>query len=151
MLQSLMSTFREDQNVRLNHQQARGIVIHERKLLVMFRRNNDEEYYVLPGGHLRIDESPERACVREIKEETTIKVKIEKILYEITDNTKNKPRKEYYFLCQYVSGTPTLSGEESRRNTESDYYQPQWITLESLELGVFYPLFLKEWIRENIY
>lgn len=138
-----MSTFREDQDVRLNHQQARGIVIHERKLLVMFRRNNDEEYYVLPGGHLRIDESPEQACVREIKEETTIKVKIEKILYEITDNTKNKPRKEYYFLCNYISGTPTLSGEESRRSTESDYYEPMWLAVTEINRSKLYPLFIK--------
>ncbi len=146
-----MSTFREDQEIRLDHQQSRAIVIKEGMLLTMFRRKNGEEYYVIPGGHMQIGETPEQTAIREVEEETTVKIGNLRPAYEITDYAKiKKVEKEYYFVADWVSGEPILSGEESRRSVLENYYEPRWLPLNEIDAVSFYPVQLKEWIKKNL-
>ncbi len=142
---------REDQEIRINNIQCRGFVVKDNKILVMYRKKNDEEYYVFPGGHMRQGEQPEDTVIREIEEETTVKCTIQKKAYEITDYAKtNKPQIEYYFVCNYISGTPKLSGEESRRSTQDNFYQPIWIELTQLSNLLLYTAQAKEWAISNL-
>jgi len=144
-----MTDYREDADVRINNAQARGIVLKGDSVLIMFRRKNAEEYYVFPGGHMRIDEKPLQTAQREIEEETTIKTKGLKLAFEFHNFYKpDKPASQYYFVGEWASGTPTLSGEESRRADENNYYKPMWIKVDSLADLTLYPLMAKEWVLE---
>lgn len=146
-----MNEFREDQDIRLDHQQVRAIVIRNGNLLTMFRRKNGEEYYVIPGGHMRIGETAEQTAIREVEEETTVKIGNLRPAYEVIDYAKpEKVQKEYYFVADWLSGEPILSGEESRRSTEENYYEPQWLPLSDLDSVTFYPVQLKDWIQQNL-
>ena len=64
------------------------------------------DYHVFPGGGLEEGETLEEGTIREIKEEFGIEVRVKKLMYELeheaTENTKAK--KEYFFLCEYLSG-----------------------------------------------
>lgn len=143
--------FREDQEIRINNIQCRGFVVKDNRILVMYRKKNGEEYYVFPGGHMRSGEQPEDTVIREIEEETTVKCTIQKKAYEITDYAKtSKPQIEYYFVCNYVNGTPKLSGEESRRSTQDNFYQPMWIELAQLSNLLLYTAQAKEWVISNL-
>jgi len=143
--------FREDQEIRINNIQCRGFVVKDNKILVMYRKKNGEEYYVFPGGHMRQGEQPEDTVIREIEEETTVKCTIQRKAYKLIDYAKtNKPQTEYYYICNYISGTPRLSGEESRRSTEENYYQPMWIELTQLSNLLVYTAQAKEWIISNL-
>lgn len=64
------------------------------------------DYYTFPGGGLEENESLQEGVKREIKEEFGIEVEVIKLLYEIANpiNSKNLSRKEYFFLCKYISG-----------------------------------------------
>ena len=136
--------YREDANVRNNYFQARGIITKGDKVLVMFRRKNGREYYTFPGGHMRKDEQPIDTAIREIREETTVEVKDLRPAYDFINYTDPEQR-EYYFIGKWASEEPTLSGEESRRCNEKNYYEPMWIDISIIPKLNLYPKATKEW------
>jgi len=137
--------YREDSDVRINNKQCRGIILKDDKVLVMFRRKKGKEYYVFPGGHMRKGEKPIDTTIREIREETTIEVKNLKPAFELMNYFK-KMEREYYFIGEWESGEPILSGEESRRASKENYYKPMWLLLTDIPKLTLYSLTVKEWV-----
>ena len=115
------------------------IIIKDDKLLVMYRKTT-REYYCLPGGHLDAGETVEQAAIRELKEETTLKVELGSVFLEL----ENQGRKETYFMAKNFSGTPVLSGEEAERNRSNNVYKIEWIELNQIPILELYPTKLKE-------
>lgn len=143
--------FREDQEVRIDNIQARGIIIKEDKVMLMFRRKNGKEYYVFPGGHMQVGEQPLETAIREVNEETTVVSQNWLPVFEFKYRfEKENEEIEYYFIAYWKSGTPTLSGEESRRSTELNYYEPMWVEIEKLKDINIVPLRAKEWVMNYI-
>lgn len=141
---------REDQSTRINNKQCRAFIVKDDKILMMFRRKNGAEYYVFPGGHMQIGESTEQTVIREVEEETTIKCKIIKSAFEFVDYKNEVIEYDYYFLCKWVSGEPELSGEESRRSTVDNYYEPKWVKVSELNSIKILPIRAKEWLFEYL-
>ena len=56
-------------------QAARAIIVRDDKLLVMKRNKYGDIYYVLVGGGVDPGETPERAVVREVAEESSLDLK----------------------------------------------------------------------------
>lgn len=127
---------------------AVAIVIKNNNILLMFRRQNGKEYYVLPGGGVEDNESVENATLRELSEETTIKAKIKKLLYEhhYTDDGD-----QYYFLCDYTSGEPMLGEgiEKEKMAKHLEIYKPEWVKLSNLKSILLYPLEIRDWIIQD--
>ena len=143
--------YKEDADVRINNIESRGIIFKGEDVLIMFRIKDGEEYYVFPGGHMREGETPLENTIREIEEETTIKVKDMELAFEFKNYVKpKKVQKEYYFIGYWESGEPVLSGEESRRANDDDYYKPMWISLKELQNLTLYPAMVKEWIEYDL-
>ena len=91
---------------------AVAIIVNNDEVLLMYRINNGKEYYVFPGGSVEEGETVEQAVLREAKEETSLEIKIEKLLYHhiYDDNTE-----QFFYLCRYISGKPELGdGNEAR-------------------------------------
>jgi 8-oxo-dGTP pyrophosphatase MutT (NUDIX family) len=139
----------EDADVRNNYFQCRGIIVKDNKVLVMFRRKKGREYYVFPGGHMRNYEKPIDTAIREIYEETTIKVKNLKPAYDQIIHT-NPEQRDYYFVGYWESGEPTLSGEESRRCSEENFYKPMWVNISEVTKLELYPEAAKEWVNNYL-
>lgn len=138
----------QDQDIRIDNQRHAGIVIKDGKILLMERRYKGYEFWVFPGGHIRKEEDPFAVVEREIKEETTIIVKNQKLVFEFRDYFKYNF--DFYYLCEYISGEPRLSGEELTKNSSENFYNPCWIDLPRIiELNVL-PRFAKEWVEESI-
>jgi len=58
-----------------------AVILKENKIVLIKRRNAPfKEYYALPGGFVDYGERTEDAVIREVKEETGLKTKIEKLL-----------------------------------------------------------------------
>lgn len=126
---------------------AAGIVLHDDALLVMFRRKNGREYYTFPGGAVEKGESPEETVVREIKEETTIDVAVKRLCYELRrpDDSSYRDAREYFFLCAYTKGEPTLSADSIERkinDPEDNFFEPRWMKFADLQKDI--PLFPTE-------
>ena len=102
---------------------AAAILIRGGEVLMLQRRNERGEYYVLPGGSIEPGETPEQACVRELREESELRVTIERKVAAF----ENEGRSEHYFLVT-ASGKPVLSGPEAERNSPADSYAFVWVS-----------------------
>lgn len=113
---------------------SRGIIIEGEYVYAMFRRRKKEdgtykEYYVLPGGGINENETLEENVVREMKEEFSVDVKVEKYL----GRDESEDSIAHFFSCSIVNGVPVLGGEELERCSESNYYEIRKIPIKDLD------------------
>ena len=98
---------------------AGGLVINQKGQVLLLKspRYGDWEF---PGGQVEESETIPHALEREVLEETGIVVRV-KSLVGIYSNTGKPSKVIMDFVCEYVSGTPTLSAESS---------QVEWVNRE---------------------
>ena len=128
---------------------ARGITFIDGAVLLIERYRRDENgellhYFTIPGGGMEKGETMEETAIRETKEETCCDVEIIKYL---TDE-EYPEGKCHWFYTKYISGTPTLGGEEKERNREHNSYKVVLVPFEDIDnipiLGMGKAL-IKEW------
>ena len=111
---------------------VRGLVLKDNELAVIFRRKikgeKVEEYYAIPGGGVEENETLEEALIRELKEELNIEVNVKDLVFKI----EQEDRIEYFYNCEYLSGTFELNGEEIERNCKENYYEPTFIPIDRI-------------------
>ncbi len=109
-------------------ERACAIVIEEGQILLMHRRKAGIEYYTVPGGKIEPGETPEEACFREVLEETGLTVEIMREFAVLS----NLGRTEHYFRARKLSGDLQLGGPEIERQSEANFYEPMWVSLDRL-------------------
>lgn len=105
---------------------CRGIVIKDSRMLISHEVNAD--YYLIPGGGLEVDETPEECCIREICEETGYIVKPS--IHFLTINEYYEAYKfiSHYFLCDIIGESEqTLTIDEIKRGLI-----PEWISPDKM-------------------
>lgn len=118
---------------------ARGIIIDEDNVYLMFRRRirEDEsvkEYYVIPGGGVEHEENLEEAVKREVREEFSVDVDI--IGYLGVDEGNDSIA--HLFSCKILRGIPKLGGEELKRCCEENFYEIRKVKITDLdEIDIF--------------
>ena len=127
---------------------ARVIIVKDNKILFIHRNKYGKEYYVLPGGEIEPNETPEQAAVREIKEETNFDIEIDKLLFELPEEVKGEKRYAYYFLVKKFNGELKLGGPELKRESKDNQYIFEWLSIEELNGLLVYPEGLKERIKK---
>lgn len=80
------------------------ILLNNKKDIVLIRRKNPpfQGQFALPGGFVDIGETVENACIREVKEETNINVRLIKLIGVFSDPNRD-PRGHTVtiaFLCK---------------------------------------------------
>ena len=125
---------------------ARAIIIKGNEVLTMFRRKKKydgsyKEYYVIPGGGVEDGETLEETCLREIKEEYNVDIKILGYL----GSDEKETIIGHFFHAEIIDGVPTLGGEESDRNNPDNYYEIRRINIDKLD---DYDIDAKEFINK---
>ncbi|MEV5604645.1 NUDIX domain-containing protein [Streptomyces sp. NPDC052299] len=87
------------------------------------------QYAVLPGGGVEDGETAEEAALRELKEETTLNARIDRLAW----TGRHNDRPASYFLMADVSGTPVLSGDEAQAHGPDNSFELMWATAEDFE------------------
>ncbi len=122
---------------------ARAIVLRDGFLLSIKRNKYGDEFYSLPGGGIEPNETAEAAVIREVFEETSIRVSVERLIFIEKDDRFGE---QYYFLCPYLEGEPALhpGSEESIETAAGENtYTPVWLPVDTLELIEFRPSSVK--------
>lgn len=84
-------------------------IIKDQQNRVLLVLRTDKDWWNLPGGGLESGETPWEGVVREVKEETGLNVKVERLI-----GVYSKPLRNdlvFSFACQVLSGELTLNDE----------------------------------------
>jgi 8-oxo-dGTP diphosphatase len=110
---------------------GRGLIIKDGKLLLMERWRDGLHYFSIPGGAVESGETIEQAAARELYEEMSLKVQLERKLYIM----KDADSEHHIFLCTFSSGQPQLHPDspESIANTlGKNRFEPRWVPIEEV-------------------
>jgi A/G-specific adenine glycosylase len=104
---------------------AIGVVLKYNKVLITKRRDDGllGGLWEFPGGKIKQGETPETACIREIKEETGLQVAGLEYLTQVKHAYTHFKIIVDVFICNNASGTLVLDGPVDH----------QWITLEKID------------------
>lgn len=86
---------------------VRAIIVHSGKLLLMHRNKFGNEYYTLIGGGVNIGESTDDALVREVREETGLKVTSARLVF--VEEAGRPYGTQHVYLCEVEGDEPRIS------------------------------------------
>ena len=119
---------------------ARGIILHNGSVLLIKRSRLGLNYYSTPGGGIEPGETPFEAVKRELHEETSLELNVEREIYQWHEG----PHIHYFFYCTYVSGVPHLQEDaEENQNGPDNTHTPIWIDANEIimcNFGYWEPL-----------
>ena len=100
-------------------------------LIERYRKDGNEmlHYFTIPGGGVEEGETYEEAAIRETREETCCNIEIVETL-EVEDFGTGFC---HLFDAKYISGTPTLGGEEKERNNADNSYKVVLINMSDID------------------
>lgn len=102
---------------------SQGILIKDRQVLMVKQYvKRGDIVWNFPGGGIEAGETPEEACIREVKEETGYTVQVVKKLQERTN--------KFTFLTVVTGGELSLDKEHPGND---DIIDLAWIDLEDLD------------------
>ena len=93
-----------------------GVVIHNNSVLLV-KKSNLEDIWSFPGGAIEIGETLHAALIREVLEETAIKIEVKDQIENVNviKKDENDEIKIHYVLsfykCKYVSGQPQFGDD----------------------------------------
>ena len=128
------------------------VLIEDDKVALIERYRDGKHYFVFPGGGADADETPEQAAIREMVEETglrvTVKCKMAVIHFGLST--------QHYFMAERVSGEfGSGTGEEYTDADPDDptegVYIPVWMPLSELsEHKNVYPAEIVELVLQSV-
>ena len=107
------------------YRSSRAIIQRNDQLLLLYSKRLD--YYMLPGGRIEKNETPDDCVVREVLEETGMNVSIIKETVIIKEYYEDSSWESHFFLCQYDDGFVS-----ERHLTEEEHYldiEMKWLPL----------------------
>ncbi len=121
---------------------AGGIAYKNGKLIIA-KHHKGHEYYVLPGGGLENEESPQQALIREFKEETGLKVKVGRLVYYKILYNNERYSLDMIYECDVVGGKLEVNDPDGKVE------EVRFVGKEELDELVFYPGQLKEYLFKD--
>jgi ADP-ribose pyrophosphatase YjhB (NUDIX family) len=89
-----------------------AIIENDLLLLIHWRdQEPDRSFWVIPGGAKEPGESAQECLVREMREETSLEVGVERFLYEETGRRNGKYWSRRTYLCSVLGGQPSAGYE----------------------------------------
>lgn len=134
-----------------------GILMHDDEILVVKMNNNP--FYCLPGGHVKLGEDSKSAVIREIKEETGYDSHINKLVsvtenFFVRKNGKKIHELGFYYLLnldnkEIINNKEYEKTEESEENEEKINLHFKWVPINELKDIEFKPQELKEKLEDG--
>jgi len=117
------------------------IIVESEKILLVHRIKPNKDYFVLPGGSVEENEDNVSALIRETKEETSLEIEVDKLLWQV--NNEFDERTQYIYLVSKYSGNLELGSPEKERQTVENKYVLEWHDINDLKTVKFFPSEIK--------
>ena len=131
---------------RMVRNAAKALIIKDGKMLAIKLKDEQDEWYIMPGGGQDVEEIlPETVC-REVVEELGLQVEVKDLVFVIEGvHGESFHRVDLVFLCKYI-------GKIENAVLQSDTYQVgyDWLDIKSLNTTPLYPSKLRRQIM-NLY
>jgi 8-oxo-dGTP pyrophosphatase MutT (NUDIX family) len=119
---------------------GRAIVLKDDHILLIERWRGEMHYFSIPGGGIEAGEDAESTALREVEEETGIKIRLDRLLYKMTDGETVHA----IYLATYLAGDPHLPDTAPEASSGPDNrYEPKWVPIhrvKDLQFGYWQPL-----------
>lgn len=109
---------------------VKGLIIKNHEFLALHKVSARCEYFDLPGGKMKVNESAEEALCREVLEETSLVIKPVRLLHHWDFINDDYLIMGVIYLCEVIKGDITLSSEH-------DYYK--WLPLSEESVPLLMP------------
>jgi len=113
-----------------------AIIRKEDKIFATQRGYGDfKDWWEFPGGKVEAGETPEEALVREIKEELSTEISIDKFLYTVDYDYPNFHLTMHCYICSLLSEAMHLNEHEAARwLKKEDIYTVNWLPADEILL-----------------
>lgn len=131
---------------RMIRNSAKALIIKDGKMLAIKIKDENEEWYIMPGGGQETEELLSNTVCREVAEELGINVETKELVFVIEGvHGEGFHRVDLVFLCEYI-------GEIRNAILHSDTNQVgyDWLEINSLNHSSLYPSKLRRQIM-NLY
>jgi 8-oxo-dGTP pyrophosphatase MutT (NUDIX family) len=125
---------------------AKAIIFRDGKMLATKIKDEDDIFYIMPGGGQDTGETLEEAVVREVEEEFGLIVEAKSLEFVIEGVTgESFHRVDLVFLCDYIKEIPNaeIIGDHNQIGYD-------WLSIENLLNEPLYPSRLRKQIM-NLY
>lgn len=116
------------------------VVKDDKILMVNHKRTNRYDFWVAPGGGVQGTESLSEAVIREVKEETGLKVLVNRLLYIEEMYNPEMRAVKFWYQCDYLGGELDCTAQEA----VSEYIvNTKFLERSELENCTFFPAVLE--------
>lgn len=117
--------------MKFKRERASAVIIRDSKVLLIHRVLPNEEYWTFPGGGIEDTESAEEAVIREVAEETNLRVLSCRKIFEDIDIKID--RLNHFFLCETSDGDISLvGGPEALIQSADNQHIPVWVDIDKI-------------------
>jgi 8-oxo-dGTP diphosphatase len=118
---------------------AGAFIIRNNEILLVRAKNSEgNDFLVAPGGGVESNEGINQACIREVREETGIEVRPDKILFIEDLVWQNKRVVKVWFLCNVTGGELT----RTEGAIEEGLIEARWFRKDQLKNEIVFPAVL---------
>ncbi len=131
-----------------------GIIMCDKKILIVKRKKGDLDYYCLPGGTLEQGENILECLERELIEEISFDCKNFNKKHIITLNKKEINEESFYFYItaneEFLAIPDANSPEMQRLSADTNYeFSPIWFPFKNLNSVTLFPVEIKNILVEK--
>lgn len=93
-----------------------GVIMNSKNEFLILRLPHNKEFtkemWMFPGGRLDFNDQPEEGLIREVKEETTLRIKVITPVHTARWGIENPPKYSVFYICALIGKSSVKISDE---------------------------------------